>query len=371
MENEEKSALVFDSFSRKLSILKLTNVSFRNEDIHITKILSILAVLLQNGPASKWELATVTYRDSVKNGLTSFSWVLVHKLILEMIKLGLIEKRGKSNLNDGKSKKHVVDLYYPTYKGILFTLCAEEKLYKLNKNKELDSFRYIVKNEEDEEIVFSLLNVIWRTQHINAEAGREIRILTMDRIVLNTKPENSFTMILNTIISYMLDILSERTMEGLVNLKGKGKNGALKMAALKSALTGIKHDKVREIVAMSLIQKIGSLSFSLRMANWIFDDLKIQDIDIKKAKFSQESALEQIFLRMITVADFGESMNAIEPAMNTMKALKKTLRSGMTSKKIQRMEKTKSFGESGKVKLTDKERKHAEKKFSEFLDSNN
>lgn len=321
---ESKSNENVDSFSEKIAQLSLTEAGFENKGTHVEKILSILFAFLNNGPASKWELSTVKYRDKEKKGFTTFSWVLVHKLISEMQKFGLVRKYGKSDTstkNHTRGKKHIVDLYYPTITGVIFALLSDKKIYTLYSDKDIDFSAYFDKGINRDDIL-PLLDIVWHVQYLSSEGGKEIRMLLMEKTVR----EHSFMAIIETIlknvVSYTMAVM-EKTMSYSVDSKNIIENELLKVAALRSALSSIKNRRVRQYLASALIKQIVMLDFSIRVAKWLHNDLGGLTTDMKKLKHRTKMETEQIFLKLMTISDIGAASFIIEPALRSARKVTK------------------------------------------------
>lgn len=74
---------------------------------------AVMTALAVWGPASKWDLAG-KHAGKEKEGRTSLSWAVVHRLMGKLLNLGWVEERGRV-----KGKKHETTLYGLTELGLL------------------------------------------------------------------------------------------------------------------------------------------------------------------------------------------------------------------------------------------------------------
>jgi len=294
------------------------------KDSHVAKILDILVALIKNGPSSKWDLSTVKYRNTIKNGFTPYSWVLIHKLISEMLKLRLIEKKGKSviDANDKKNKKkHVVDLYFLTRSGLAFTICADMQVYQIL-NQKINPYQ---KGKKNSKTFLSLYSIVWDLKSISVDASKEIRKLTMNNIVTKNL-DNEVVTIIESIVSYTVNVVEKimsKDVHLLESLESSESSELMKIASLKNALSNFKGGEVRGIIALALIHKIMFFNFGLKIIKWFYNDIQVPDPELGRLKSGMEITMEQIFLKLSAITTLSSTTLLMRSANNYIESIKK------------------------------------------------
>lgn len=312
-------------FGRKVAQLQLTKYTYEDNGVHAVKILYILFAFLKNGPLSKWQLATVNYRETTKKGFTSFSWVLVHKLISEMTRLGLVQKYGRSNIKTDRQserRKHAVNLYYPTLSGIIFALCADKSTYFCVRKGELNFGELPEEKQIGYANIISLIGVVWNIQHLDADAAKEVRMIVMDKITGINSVKDAQDLIASMLMSYAMKSMGENISDVLSAGSGERiERCMIKMAALNGAISSIEQKDIHHKLADSLEEKIIFSNLALSVIKSLYEYLSGYSWNKNERVKAKELAVEQLFVKLMISNDVAHISQTLRPTMKILKNL--------------------------------------------------
>lgn len=176
--------------------LVLTANGFKAKQ-HFMKLIVILRTIYEKKQVSKWDLATV----DKKKGLVPYSWVLVHKLILELEELGLIRSKGIRKITDKEKKegkKHDVSAFELTDRGFAFLMLIDHEVFESHSLK-------IWKNKMGKNSVHILINYVWEAGLYDSY-NIPLRMEILESLLVSNVEKKTETIILEAMMEDVLRI---------------------------------------------------------------------------------------------------------------------------------------------------------------------